>query len=185
MTKKSLNTSAISAPDNPQTRPVIVSSAHLAAGKSAELSEFEFGLIISGNAFNRWITRCMAAAGVSDMTTIEVLVLHHVNHRARSKKLADIAFLLNIEDTHVVNYALKKLQNLDLIATEKRGKEVLYSTNEKGQAVCAKYFEVREQVLVASLAGGAQESFELQELARFLRGLSGLYDQASRAATSF
>ena len=84
----------------------------------------------------------------------------------------------------MVNYALKKLHNLGLIATEKRGKEVLYSTNDKGQALCASYFDVREQVLVSSLAGGDEESFELQELARFLRTLSGLYDQASRAATS-
>ena len=95
-----------------QLEPAIVSSAHLAAGKSVELSEFEFGLIIAGNAFNRWMTRCMAAAGVSDMTTVEVLVLHHVNHRDRPKKLADIAFILNIEDTHVVNYALKTVVNI-------------------------------------------------------------------------
>ena len=165
-------------------RTAIVSSAHLAAGKSAELSEFEFGIIIASNAFNRWVTRCMAAAGVAEMTTIEVLVLHHVNHRDRPKKLADIAFILNIEDTHVVNYALKKLQNLDLLTSEKRGKEVLYSTNQKGHELCKRDFEVREQVLVSSLSGKADESEELQTLARFLRSLSGLYEQASRAATS-
>lgn len=165
-------------------RTPIVSSAHLAEGKSAEMSEFEFGLIIAGNAFDRWVVRCMSAAGIKDMTTTEVLVLHHINHRAREKKLADIAFILNIEDAHVVNYALKKLQNLGLVETAKRGKEVLYSTNEKGQEVCKRYFEVREQVLVSNLAGGGTESFALGELARFLRMLSGLYDQASRAATS-
>jgi predicted MarR family transcription regulator len=172
----------ITTPSYPE--PAIVSSAHLAAGKSVELSEFEFGLIIAGNAFNRWITRCMAAAGVSDMTTIEVLVLHHINHRDRPKKLADIAFILNIEDTHVVNYALKKLQNLDLLSTEKRGKEVLYSTNEKGHELCKKYFEIREQMLVSSLTRNNEEPQTLHELARFLRTLSGLYDQASRSATS-
>jgi predicted MarR family transcription regulator len=50
----------------------------------------------------------MMTAGVKDMTITDVLVLHHINHRAREKKLADIGFILNIEDTHVVNYALKK-----------------------------------------------------------------------------
>ena len=167
-----------------QKRTPIVSSAHLAAGRSAELSEFEFGMIIASNAFNRWVVRCMSASGIKDMTTTEILVLHHINHRAREKKLADIAFILNIEDTHVVSYALKKLQNLGLVQTEKRGKEVLYSTNEKGQAVCKHYSGVREEVLVSNLSGGGTESFELTELARFLRILSGLYDQASRAATS-
>jgi predicted MarR family transcription regulator len=162
----------------------IVSSAHLASGRSAELSEFEFGLIIASNAFNRWAVRCMGAAGMKDMTITDVLVLHHINHRAREKKLADIAFILNIEDTHVVNYSLKKLQALKLVQTEKRGKEVLYSTTEKGQELCQRYYAIREQVLVSSLTGDGTESAELQELARFLRVLSGMYDQAARSATS-
>jgi predicted MarR family transcription regulator len=33
----------------------------------------------------------MSVAGIKDMTTTEGLVLHHINHRAREKKLADIA----------------------------------------------------------------------------------------------
>jgi predicted MarR family transcription regulator len=162
----------------------IVSSSHLAAGRSAELSEFEFGLIIASNAFNRWAVRCMSAAGMKDMTITDVLVLHHINHRAREKKLADIAFILNIEDTHIVNYSLKKLHSLGLVKTERRGKEVLYSTNDEGQALCNRYHEIREQVLVSGLTGDGTESFELSELARFLRILSGLYDQAARSATS-
>ncbi|MEK9971143.1 MAG: hypothetical protein VW600_18570, partial [Ferrovibrio sp.] len=43
----------------------IVSSAHLATNKLMELSEFEFALMMASNAFNRWIVRCMAAAGVA------------------------------------------------------------------------------------------------------------------------
>ena len=168
----------------PAVKTPIVSSAHLASGRSAELSEFEFGMIIASNAFNRWAVRCMTAAGVTDMTITDVLVLHHINHRAREKKLADIAFILNIEDTHVVNYSLKKLQGLGLVKTEKRGKEVLYSTNEKGQSLCQRYHEIREQVLVSGLTGSGTEGFELSELARFLRVLSGLYEQAARAAAS-
>ncbi|HEX8884936.1 MAG TPA: winged helix DNA-binding protein [Noviherbaspirillum sp.] len=168
----------------PSGKTPIVSSTHLASGRSAELSEFEFGMIIASNAFNRWAVRCMTAAGVSDMTITDVLVLHHIDHRAREKKLADIAFILNIEDTHVVNYSLKKLQGLGLVKTEKRGKEVLYSTNEQGQALCRRYHEIREQVLVSGLTGSGTEGFELSELARFLRVLSGLYEQAARAAAS-
>jgi predicted MarR family transcription regulator len=171
-------------PHPPSGKVPIVSSAHLASGRSAELSEFEFGLIIASNAFNRWAVRCMSAVGMKDMTITDVLVLHHINHRAREKKLADIAFILNIEDTHIVNYSLKKLQALGLVKTERRGKEVLYSTNEEGIAVCQRYYEIREQVLVSGLTGDGTESFELSELARFLRILSGLYDQAARSATS-
>lgn len=175
---------APSAPTTSAGKVPIVSSSHLAAGRSAELSEFEFGLIIASNAFNRWAVRCMSAAGMKDMTITDVLVLHHINHRAREKKLADIAFILNIEDTHIVNYSLKKLHSLGLVKTERRGKEVLYSTNDEGQALCKRYYEIREQVLVSGLTGDGTESFELSELARFLRILSGLYDQAARSATS-
>jgi predicted MarR family transcription regulator len=162
----------------------IVSSAHLASGRSAELSEFEFGMIVASNAFNRWIVRCISAAGMLDMTATDVLVLHHINHRGREKKLADIAFVLNVEDTHIVNYSLKKLQGLGLVQTERRGKEVLYSTNQEGQALCQRYHEIREEVLVSGLTGNGAETFELSELARFLRVLSGLYEQAARSATS-
>lgn len=165
-------------------RVPIVSSLHLASGRSKELSEFEFGMIIANNAFNRWIVRCISAAGMKDMTPTDVLVLHHINHRAREKKLADIAFILNIEDAHIVNYSLKKLHAQGLVNTERRGKEVLYSTNEAGQDLCKRYYEIRERLLVSGLTGDDAESFELAELARFLRILSGLYEQAARSATS-
>src|SRR5262245_28170983 len=64
---------------NRDTGP-IVSSAHLVSEKSAELSEFEFGLMIASEAFNRWVVRCMGAAGVRDLSTLDVVVLHSVNH---------------------------------------------------------------------------------------------------------
>jgi len=163
---------------------LFVSSAHLVSPKSQQLSEFEFGLILASNAFSRWVVRCMAAAGLKDLTTLEILLLHHVNHRAREKKLADICFMINIEDTHVVAYALKKLVGLGLIATDKRGKEVVYFTTDTGRAYIERYREVREACLVAALTKEGSENARLGELAAFLRFISGLYDQAARAATS-
>src|SRR3954453_16331477 len=97
----------------------IVSSSHLVSPRSVELSEFEFGLIVAWNAFSRWAVRCMAAAGGADLTITDVVVLHHINHRARNKKPGDICFVLNYEDTHVVAYALKKLVAAKLAQTEK------------------------------------------------------------------
>ncbi len=41
----------------------IVSSSHLVSERAGELSEFEFGLTVLHNAFNRWMVRCMSAAG--------------------------------------------------------------------------------------------------------------------------
>ena len=160
----------------------IVSSSHLVSERSAELSEFEFGLMVVSNAFNRWMVRCMAAAGVPDLTVTDVLVLHHVNHRARNKKLADICFVLNYEDTHVVAYALKKLVAAGLLRADKQGKDVFYLPTPEGESAVQRYRAVRESCLVDSLDGKINPA--LGEQARLLRNMSGLYDQAARAASS-
>ena len=101
--------------EQPEPKRRIVSSRHLADGEGWEASEVEYGMIIAYNAFSRWMTRCMSAAGNTDLTPLEILVLHNTNHRGRDKRLTDICFLLNIEDTHTVNYALRKLMKMDLL----------------------------------------------------------------------
>ena len=170
-------------------RRKIVSSAHLVSERAAELSEFEFGLITASNAFNRWIVRCMAAAGAPELGALDVLVLHSVNHRERPKKLADICFVLNVEDSHTVTYSLKKLLRLGLIEGSRSGKERLYVTGEAGRAVCERYRQVREDCLMSALgtlATGdvADLNRRAGEAADLLRALSGLYDQAARSAAS-
>ncbi len=175
--------------DQPRTVPrirgaTIVSSSHLANSEVPEMSEFEFGLIVVANAFNRWVARCMAAAGLPGLGAMDVLVLHHVHHRARDKRLADISFTLNIEDLHVVNYSLKKLLASGVVETSKLGKEVLYRTNAAGRAYIEQYREIRERCLIAALSPEHGDGATVAETARVLRWLSGLYDQAARAATS-
>ena len=160
----------------------IVSSSHLVSPRSVQASEFEFGMIVAWNAFSRWMVRCMAAAGVPDLTVTDVLVLHHVNHRGRDKKLADICFVLNYEDTHVVAYALKKLVAAGLLRTDKQGKDVFYRPTEPGELAVQRYRQVRESCLVDHL--DPQLNPGLGELARLLRTMSGQYDQAARAASS-
>ena len=176
MPRKSASSAAASSP--------IVSSAHLVSPDSAQMSEFEFGLIVAGNAFHRWVVHCMSAAGLKDLTPLDVLVLHHVTHRARDKRLADICFIMNIEDTHLVNYALKKLQGLGVVASHKSGKEVTYAATEKGQQLVQRYRDIRETCLIAALKADEGLNRDIGELARLLRVLSGIYDQAARSAAS-
>ena len=162
----------------------IVSSAHLVSDQSAEMSEFEFGLIVAGNAFHRWVVHCMSAAGLRDLTPLDVVVLHHISHRARDKRLGDICFLMNVEDTHVVNYSLKKLQGLGVVASQKNGKEVTYAATPAGLAHVQRYREIRESCLIDALNVDDGLNRDIGELARLLRVLSGMYDQAARAAAS-
>jgi predicted MarR family transcription regulator len=162
----------------------IVSSAHLAAGALPGLSEVEFGLILAGHAFDRWMSRCMRAAGVPDLSAVEVLVLHTVRHRDRPKKLADICLVLGIEDTHVVSYAIKKLALAGLVTSRKAGKEKLVVATKAGADACQRYHEVRERLLVKPVKATGLPDPTLSELGGLLRALSGHYDQAARSATS-
>jgi predicted MarR family transcription regulator len=129
----------------------IVSSSHLVSAKSVELSELEFGLIVAWNAFSRWAVRCMSAAGCPELTITDVLVLHHICHRARNKKVGDICFVLNVEDTHVVGYSLKKLLAAGLAHAERVGKEVFYSPTATGEASVGWFLEVVVAFLIAYL----------------------------------
>jgi predicted MarR family transcription regulator len=168
----------------PQGVGPIVSSAHLAAGASPALSEFEFGLILAGHAFLRWIVRAMAAAGFPDLSATDVMVLHSINHRERGKRQADICLVLNIEDTHLVSYAVKKLERLGLVRSEIVAKEKLVAVTERGEAACRAYREIRERLLVDPVKTMGFEESRLSKLAARLRALSGQYDQAARAAAS-
>jgi predicted MarR family transcription regulator len=170
-------------------RRAIVSSAHLASERLEGLSEFEFALMMTANAFNRWIVRCMTAAGLSDLAALDVMVLHGVNHRDRPKRLSDLCLVLNVEDTHTVNYGLKKMVRLGLIAGTRRGKEIFYATTPKGRTLCLEYRKIREQLLGEAFAligqsGLGKPQGDLSRVAELMRALSGTYDQAARAAAS-
>lgn len=187
------------APDKGAARRPIVSSAHLASERLGGLSEFEFALMMTANAFNRWIVRCMTAANSAmgiqgDLAALDVMVLHGVNHRDRAKRLADLCLVLNVEDTHTVNYGLKKMVRLGLISGTRRGKEIFYATTPKGRALCMEYRKIREQLLGEALALVGQPGLgrpliaksggDLSRVAELMRALSGTYDQAARAAAS-
>jgi len=166
------------------TKRRIVSSRHLAEGDGWEASELEYGMIIAYNAFTRWMSRCMAAAGNADLTPLEILVLHNTNHRGREKRLADICFLLNIEDTHTVNYALRKLLKTGLLTSAQRGTAVFYSASPAGADLCEAYRDIRRSCFLETLPRADLGGEELRQIAARLRAISGQYDQASRAAAS-
>ena len=162
----------------------IVSSSHLATGEMPALSEFEFGLILASHAFDRWIVRCMAAAGVTGVNAIDVLVLHSVNHRRRAKTLSDICMVLSIEDTHVATYAIRKLEKAGLVLSGKAGKEKTVSITKEGEAACERYRVIRERLLVSTAKTLGLSNDAASELAGDLRALSGHYAQAARSAAS-
>ncbi|AJY44465.1 transcriptional regulator [Martelella endophytica] len=163
----------------------VVSSQHLAAGGSPGLSEVEYGLILASHAFSRWMVRCMAAAGLPGLSPIEVLILHSIRHRGREKKLADICHVLDIEDTHVATYAIRKLEAAGLLTSSKRRNEKMVKISDKGAAACDRYAQIRERLLVESTADTRPSEEVLSQLASVLRFMSGAYAQSGRAAATF
>ena len=90
--------------------------------------------------------------------------------------------MLNIDDSHLVSYALKKLVAADLVLIERQGRERLYAATAKGDSACIAYRKVRERYLVPGLAVVIEGRGDLEREAVFLRTLSGIYDQAGRLA---
>jgi predicted MarR family transcription regulator len=160
----------------------LVSSSQLVVEGQAAASEFEFGMILTWNAFSRWATCCMGAAGAADLGMIDIILLNHICHRGKHKKLSDICFTLNFGDTHVVSYSLRKLATAQLVSSKKIGKEVFYSPTKKGEALVDRYRAVRNKCLVPSIEPSVAERLSVS--AKTLREMSGTYDQAARAASS-
>jgi len=161
----------------------VVSSAHLASGASPALSELEFSMTLAYNAFQRWIVGCASAAG-AQLSPLEVLILHTVRHRDRPKRFMEIMLVLHIEDAHLANYAIRKLQNADLVRSHRVGKEKMVEITKAGIAFCNAYRDVRERLLVDSVKVGGVTEEVLSELAAQLRTLSGNYNQAARSAAT-
>ncbi|TQM94334.1 winged helix DNA-binding protein [Roseinatronobacter monicus] len=172
-----------SRPIIPDIGPV-VSSAHLANSSLPALSEVEFALTMANNAFHRWMVRCMTAAGMPGLSPLEVLIVHLVNHRARPKTLADICLVLNIEDTHLANYAIKKLESHKLVKTGRNGKEKSVAITQKGAELCIRYADIREALVVRAARQMGHDPADLSRMAAMMRALSGAYDQAARAAAA-
>jgi predicted MarR family transcription regulator len=80
-----------------------------------------------------------------------------------------------------------------LVAGTRSGKEITYAVTAEGREACERYRQIREDCLVKSMGafgGGsdgdlnAQFGQQIGQVADVLRALSGMYDQAARAAAS-
>lgn len=160
----------------------ILSSSHLVGENGLALSEFEYGLTMVHNAFQRWTHLCSNACD-QNLSSLDILVIHNVYHRKKPKRITDVAFTLNVDDTHNVSYSIRKMVKSGMLQHEKRGKETFYSVTDEGETFCLEYAKIREKCLVQALEHMSIDD-SLGETAKLMRTLSGLYAQASRAASS-
>lgn len=169
--------------ENTSPHMPIVSSSHLASKEGMALSEFEYALTMMNNAFQRWMQSCSSTSGMPELSPLDILVVHNIYHRNRPKRIADVAFTLNIDDLHTVSYSVRKLVKLELVDGSRQGKDTFYSVTSHGEQFCNQYRDVREQCLVDVLKRLNMDG-QLGDVATMMRTLSGFYDQASRAVRS-
>jgi len=145
------------------------------------LTGLEWSLWRLSAAFIRWQGACMTAVAGRPIGGQDTALLHVVAFRERAKGLSEIARLLGRTDTANIQYAIRKLVRLGLIAplAGRSRKDTLYRVTPEGEVLIAGYRALRRDLLVV-LAEAAEADLPGLD-ARLLR-LAGLYDGAARAA---
>jgi len=144
------------------------------------VTELEFSLFRSFEAFSRWQSECLATVAGEAMSGIDNAILHMVRMRDRPKSIKEIAMLLNRDDMPNLQYAVRKLLKNNLIAKEgsdKQRKHVRYSITKKGIRVTDEFAVVRRSVLV-EFSKHLKDDLDLA--AKTLELMAGIYDQAAR-----
>jgi predicted MarR family transcription regulator len=163
-------------PDDPFSEDNATSS------DAQRLSKFEYHLITVMFGFFRWIETCMNAADLVGLNSLDILVLHALNRRPKGQRLSEIGLVMNIDDTHLVAYSLKKLMNAHLVSAKRLGRERIFITTVDGDAACIDYHRVREKFFVKEVVKRANEFEDFEKVAETLSNLASTYDRAGRAA---
>ena len=84
-----------------------------------------------------------------------------------------------------VNYAVKKLIRAGLAEDGRAGKEKTVAATPEGEALCERYRQVRERLLLRAIGELGIEPEQLSKLSALMRLMAGQYDQSARAATTY
>ena len=152
--------------------------------ESEQLSELELTLTVLWNSVKRWTSQRSSSTAVNGLSDLDVFLLHLLVYRNKPLRSVDLAFALSIDDMHLVNYSLKKLARGDFVASDKIGKEVFYKALEKGRQHYQEFLEDRRRYLEPAMKFLTHSKGTLGSLNTSLRELSGVYEQAARAAAS-
>lgn len=146
---------------------------------SEELSQLEMSLTVLWNSARRWLSKRSSVNGLSDL---DVFLMHMLAYRNTALRASDLAFALAIDDMHLVSYSLKKLTKLGLITSTKSGKEVVYRATGAAAEDRKDFLEDRARYVEPAIRDLMTSGLDVAALTRALRTLSGVYEQAARAA---
>ena len=161
-------------------------SWHLAATqRDAVFTSFEFALLQSVAAFERFSVQAARLSGDSDALSFsEVVLLHMVRMHDRPKDAATLAKLVNRDDLPNVLYSLRKLANVGLIEKTKVGSATFFQITDKGRVETERYAELRQAILLSSVDSVANMEENLAFVTKILSIVTGFYESAARDCAS-
>ncbi len=158
---------------------------HLArTSHEISVTELEFALMRAHEAFARWQSECMTVASGFPVGGSENAILHVVRLHDRPKSVRDIARLTNRDDIANLQYALRKLVKLGLIEQSGGRANSVYAITASGRKASDAYSELRGELLTSYTGGIPNFENDLNETARTLNHLTGLYEQAARVVAT-
>lgn len=150
------------------------------------LTELEFSILRVSAAFERWRSDCMACCAGLSLSGSDTAVLHVIRMHNRPKSISEIGRLLNRDDQANLQYGIRKLVKAGVI--EKAGvgeskKDVTYAVTDFGRDITDRFAEFRKELLL-TLTRSITTEDSLDDIARVLTLMSGMYDQASCIAAA-
>lgn len=159
---------------------------HLAKSDAeVRTTELEFALMRCFEGFGRWQSECLASVCDLAATGPENAMLHIIRMNDRPKSIKDLARLTNRDDVPNIQYSLRKLIGAGLVLRKGSGRSgVTYEVTPEGRRVTDDYADVRRRLLIAAIDSVPGFAARLDEAAKALNLLSGIYEEVSRVAAT-
>ena len=161
---------------------------HLARSDHEALStDFEWSILRFQQAFERWITQLADITGLSDLSYVEIIIMHVIRMQDRPKTAASIARQLNRDDIPNIQYCLRKLVKMGLCqkVNESGNKTAAFEVTDKGKLLTNSYAEVRREILTEQSKSIDKVDEKLGEAIKIISLLTGLYDEGGRICAAY
>lgn len=161
---------------------------HLARTSHEALStEFEWSILRFQQAFERWITQLAELTGLSELSYVEIIIMHVIRMQDRPKTAASIARQLNRDDIPNIQYCLRKLVKMKLCrkVNDAGSKTAAFEVTERGKRLTDNYAAARREILTNQSKNIDRVDEKLNHATRIISLLTGLYDEAGRISASY
>lgn len=150
--------------------------------REKRLGSFEYHLTMLMFGFSRWVETCMSAADVVGLGSLDILILHSLHQHPRGQRLSEIGLVMNIDDTHIIAYSLKKLMNAKFVEAKRVGRERIFLTTAAGDSACDNFHQFRDRFLITEVTKRAYELENFDRVSETLANLASIYERAGRDA---